>query len=251
MKTVKDWLDETDPGEIMKAYRAPDSLSPYSTWYGKVWMSKAIRKALDTKAGPISDYVFVATPVSHGSLFECVTKMHKKSDLLAHQPGDAVNSYCWGLLPLASVLSTEIADTPYMRRNAGHVLAFILNGAGEFSDCDEDKELLLRAMRKTVKEYVPEEDDGEEPDGTIEDDTKETSLAAIDRILENASAEDIVFTERPTFDYSNIDTEYPGFTNEEYVTYDDLWAQIMSAVQQLDEFCWEKEIVEVKKILAD
>lgn len=229
MKTVKEWLSEMDINKMAEEYANNGVVRTKEVSDEKEkcveWFRETVAKLLRTEAAPSSDAIFVAAPEYHELGICCAPRMYQVSELLAHNPGETLNSYCWSLSPISEVLATPIAETPYMLRNRITVLTSIIEEAMEFSDSDEGKAEMVNYLHSVSQELTSTMVPGEELCAGIE---------------EEAAQSPEVF--RPK--------TWPELEKEAEEKFDTLRENIYIAFNEMNSFCRELEFGKVKQLFA-
>ena len=229
MKTVKEWLSEMDVNKMAEEYVSNILLRPGAVPNEKEkcgeWFKETVAKLLRTEAAPSSDVIFVAAPEYHELGICCVPRMYQMSELLAHNPGEPLNSYCWSLSPISEVLATPIAETSYMLRNRITVLTSIIEEAMEFSDSDEGKAEMVNYLHSVSQELSSTMVPGEELCAGIE----EEGVPAPEAFMSKT---------------------WPELEKDAEEKFDTLRENIHIAFNEMNSFCRELEFGKVKQMFA-
>ena len=163
MKTVQQWLRETDARDVVDQFLAA---YPPETWRVKaagISVSEAYKRMEDKLYAFIEklrslmpeaqgDMVFFAYPSGKGESSECLTTMIDRSELTDSQE----KYYGWMTTNRAALMGYSIADTDYTTRHIPEVLAAILNEASfmgyEDAEFDKNCEELFASLEKSMED---------------------------------------------------------------------------------------------------
>lgn len=163
MKTVQQWLRETDARDVVDQFLAA---CPPETWRVKaagISVSEAYKRMEDKLYAFIDklrsltpeaqdDMVFFAYPSRKGDSSECLTTMIDRSELIDSQG----KYYGWMTTNRAALMGYSIADTDYTVRHMPEVLAAILNEASfmgyEDAEFNKNCEELFASLEKSMED---------------------------------------------------------------------------------------------------